>query len=46
MTSYKGYLVGSQAKAPINRLLATAFVWLAPAQLQMSEISFKDSCLL
>ena len=43
MTSYKvGYLVGSLAKASINRLLATALERLAPPQLQMSEISFKD----
>src|SRR5688572_3716397 len=43
MTSYRvGYLVGSLAKASINRLLATALVRLAPAQLQMSEIPFKD----
>jgi NAD(P)H-dependent FMN reductase len=44
MTSYKvGYLVGSLAKASINRLLATALVRLAPAELEMSEISFKIS---
>src|SRR3954453_10258483 len=43
MSSYKvGYLIGSLSKASINRLLATALVRLAPAQLQMSEISFKD----
>jgi NAD(P)H-dependent FMN reductase len=43
MTPYKvGYLVGSLAKASINRLLATALVRLAPAELQMSAISFKD----
>ena len=43
MTPYKvGYLVGSLAKASINRPLATALVRLAPAELQMSEISFKD----
>ena len=43
MTTYKvGYLIGSLAKASINRLLATALVRLAPAELQMSEISFKD----
>ena len=42
MTPYKvGYLVGSLAKASINRLLATALVRLAPAELEMSEISFK-----
>ena len=37
-----GYLVGSLATASINRLLAKALVRLAPPQLQMSEISFKD----
>ena len=37
-----GYLVGSLSKASINRLLAAALVRLAPAQLQMSEISFTD----
>ena len=43
MTPYKvGYLVGSLAKASINRLLATALVRLAPAELEMSELSFKD----
>jgi chromate reductase, NAD(P)H dehydrogenase (quinone) len=43
MTQYKvGYLVGSLAKASINRLLATALVRLAPAELEMSEIPFKD----
>src|SRR5687767_4754096 len=43
MTPYKvGYLVGSLAKASINRLLATALVRLAPAELRMSEIPFKD----
>ena len=43
MTPYKvGYLVGSLAKASINRLLATALVRLAPAELEMSEILFKD----
>ena len=43
MTTYKvGYLVGSVAKASINRLLATALVRLAPPELQMSEIPFKD----
>src|SRR3954452_15832248 len=43
MASYKvGYLIGSLSKASINRLLATALVRLAPAQLHMSEISFKD----
>ena len=43
MTSYKvGYFVGSLATASINRLLAKALVRLAPPELQMAEISFKD----
>lgn len=43
MTSYKvGYFVGSLATASINRLLAKALVRLAPAELLMTEISFKD----
>lgn len=43
MNDYKvGYFVGSLATASINRLLAKALVRLAPAELQMSEISFKD----
>jgi chromate reductase, NAD(P)H dehydrogenase (quinone) len=43
MTTYKvGYLIGSLAKASINRKLATALVRLAPAELDMAEISFKD----
>jgi len=43
MASFKvGYFVGSLAKASINRLLATALVRLAPAELQMTEIPFKD----
>ena len=43
MTRYRvGYLVGSLAKASINRLLARAIVLLAPPQLEMAEISFKD----
>jgi chromate reductase len=42
-TRYKvGYFVGSLAKASINRLLATALVRLAPSELQMTEIPFKD----
>jgi len=42
MASFKvGYFVGSLAKASINRLLATALVRLAPAELQMTEIPFK-----
>jgi chromate reductase len=43
MTTYKvGYFVGSLAKASINRRLAAALVRLAPPELQMTEIPFKD----
>lgn len=43
MTAYKvGYLIGSLAKASINRKLANALVRLAPAELEMTEIPFKD----
>src|SRR6185295_9244933 len=43
MTSYNvGYFVGSLATASINRLLAKALVRLAPPELQMTEIPFKD----
>jgi chromate reductase len=43
MSSYKvGYFVGSLATASINRLLARALVRLAPPELQMTEIPFKD----
>jgi chromate reductase len=43
MTPYKvGYLVGSLAIASINRLLAKALVRLAPPQLEMTEIPFRD----
>jgi len=43
MPGYKvGYLVGSLAAASINRTLAQALVKLAPSELQMSEIAFKD----
>jgi chromate reductase, NAD(P)H dehydrogenase (quinone) len=37
-----GYLIGSLAKESINRKLALALTRLAPSQLQMVEISFKD----
>lgn len=37
-----GYFVGSLATASINRLLAKALVGLAPPELQMAEIPFKD----
>jgi chromate reductase len=43
MPAYKvGYLVGSLATKSINRKLAQALVRLAPPELQMSEIPFKD----
>ena len=37
-----GYLVGSLATKSINRLLAKALMKLAPPELQLTEISFKD----
>ena len=37
-----GYLVGSLATKSINRRLARALVEVAPSELQMTEISFKD----
>ena len=43
MAKYKvGYFIGSLATKSINRLLAQALVKLAPPDLQMTEISFKD----
>lgn len=43
MASFKvGYFVGSLATASINRLLAKALVRLAPSELEMTEIPFKD----
>jgi chromate reductase len=43
MTRYKvGYMVGSLATASINRLLAKALVRLAPPELELPEIRFKD----
>jgi chromate reductase len=43
MADYKvGYFVGSLATSSINRLLAKALVKLAPAEIQMTEISFRD----
>ena len=43
MTTYKvGYLVGSLAKGSINRKLAKALARLAPPQLELEEIPFKD----
>lgn len=37
-----GYFIGSLAKASINRKLAKALVKLAPPELVMTEIPFKD----
>jgi chromate reductase len=43
MSQYKvGYLIGSLATASINRKLAKALVRLAPKELDMREIAFKD----
>jgi chromate reductase, NAD(P)H dehydrogenase (quinone) len=43
MTTHKvGYLIGSLASGSINRKLAKALVNLAPPELEMSEIPFKD----
>jgi chromate reductase len=43
MSHFKvGYFVGSLATASINRLLAKALVRLAPPELEMTEIPFKD----
>ena len=43
VTTYTvGYFVGSLAKASINRKLATALVRLAPAELVMTEIPFRE----
>ena len=43
MAGYKvGYFVGSLATKSINRLLAQALVRLAPPELHLTEISFKD----
>jgi len=43
MSDYKvGYLIGSLATQSINRKLAMALVRLAPPELEMTEISFKD----
>ena len=43
MTPYKvGYFIGSLSSTSINRLLAKALTRLAPPELQLSEISFKD----
>ena len=43
MAGFKvGCFVGSLATRSINRLLARALVRVAPADLQLTEISFKD----
>jgi chromate reductase, NAD(P)H dehydrogenase (quinone) len=43
MTTHKvGYLIGSLARESINRKLALALVKLAPRDLELFEISFKD----
>jgi chromate reductase len=43
MTTYKvGYFVGSLSSKSINRLLAKALTRLAPAELQLGEIPFRD----
>ena len=43
MTTFSvGYFVGSLAKASINRKLATALVRLAPEELALTEIPFRD----
>jgi chromate reductase len=43
MTTYKvGYLIGSLSSKSINRQLSKALIKLAPPQLAMSEISFRD----
>jgi chromate reductase len=43
MSTHKvGYLIGSLAAASINRKLAKALVRLAPEELEMTEISFRD----
>ena len=43
MTSYNvGYFVGSLSTTSINRLLFKALIRLAPPELQMTEIAYKD----
>src|SRR6185436_9944386 len=43
MSSFKvGYFVGSLARASINRKLSRALTALAPPELEMSEIPFRD----
>jgi chromate reductase len=43
MPEYKvGYLIGSLATKSINRLLARALVRLAPSELSLTEVPFRD----
>src|SRR5574337_1199743 len=43
MAAYKvGYFVGSLARQSLNRKLSKALVQLAPPELEMTEIPFKD----
>lgn len=43
MTQYQvGYLVGSLAKASLNRQLARALIGLAPPELEFAEIAIRD----
>jgi chromate reductase, NAD(P)H dehydrogenase (quinone) len=43
MTTYKvGYFVGSLSSASINRLLSKALVRVAPSELELIEIPYKD----
>ncbi|MBL0370868.1 NAD(P)H-dependent oxidoreductase [Rhizobium sp. KVB221] len=43
MTTYKvGYLIGSLSSTSINRKLSQALVRLAPHELEMTEISFRN----
>ena len=43
MSSFKvGYLVGSLARASINRKLSRALISLAPSELELIEIPFRD----
>lgn len=43
MSTFKvGYLIGSLARESINRLLAKALAGLAPPELDMREIGFRD----
>jgi len=43
LSHYKvGYLIGSLATKSINRLLARALVRLAPPELAMTEIPYRD----